>query len=126
MMAALKGATSVRQASDAVLTGYERPANQSDAVKAKRAGYGQGYYDKYAKTTAKPEAPTAFAPYLVKVTASALNYRAGAGTNYKVNGTVKIGEVYTIVAEAKGTGASKWGKLKSGAGWISLDHVQKK
>ena len=43
----LKAATSVTQASDAVLTGFEKPADQSDAVHAKRAGYGQGYYDNY-------------------------------------------------------------------------------
>lgn len=34
-------------------------------------------------------------------------------------------EVYTIVEEADGPGASKWGRLKSGAGWISLDFVKK-
>jgi len=39
---------------------------------------------------------------------------------------VKKGEVYTIVGEASGQGASMWGKLKSGAGWISLDYTQKK
>ena len=33
--------------------------------------------------------------------------------------------IYTIVTEAAGPGASKWGKLKSGAGWISLDYVTK-
>ena len=33
--------------------------------------------------------------------------------------------VYTIVAESDGTGATKWGKLKSGAGWISLDYASK-
>lgn len=33
--------------------------------------------------------------------------------------------VYTIVAESDGPGASKWGKLKSGAGWISLDYTKK-
>ena len=33
--------------------------------------------------------------------------------------------IYTIVAEAAGPGATKWGKLKSGAGWISLDYVTK-
>ena len=33
--------------------------------------------------------------------------------------------VYTIVAESTGTGATKWGKLKSGAGWISLDYTKK-
>lgn len=43
----LKTASSVRQASDAVLTKFERPADQSVTVKEKRAGYGQTYYDKY-------------------------------------------------------------------------------
>ena len=32
---------------------------------------------------------------------------------------------YTIVAESNGAGATKWGKLKSGAGWISLDYCKK-
>ena len=44
----LTSATSVREASDVVLTKYERPANQSESVQVKRAGYGQKYYDKYA------------------------------------------------------------------------------
>ena len=44
--------------------------------------------------------------------------------------TLKLGSitdkgVYTIVEEKTGTGATKWGKLKSGAGWISLDYVRK-
>ena len=30
----------------------------------------------------------------------------------------------TIVAESTGAGATKWGKLKSGAGWISLDYAK--
>jgi len=41
-------AKSVMEASNAVLLGYERPADQSEAVQKKRAGYGQGYFDKYA------------------------------------------------------------------------------
>lgn len=49
---ALVSATSVRAASDAVLTKFERPADQSEAVQVKRAGYGQKYYDKYAKAVA--------------------------------------------------------------------------
>lgn len=44
----LKTATGVRQASDCVLTQYEKPADQSTAVQIKRANYGQSYYDKYA------------------------------------------------------------------------------
>lgn len=59
-------------------------------------------------------------PYLVRVTASVLNVRAGAGTNYAVNTSIKKGEVYTIVDEKNG-----WGKLKSGAGWISLAYTEK-
>lgn len=62
-------------------------------------------------------------PYLVRVTISDLYIRKGPGTNYGKNGFIKPG-VYTIVAESNGTGASKWGKLKSGAGWISLDYAK--
>lgn len=62
--------------------------------------------------------------YTVKVTATDLNIRSGPGTNYGSKGAIKPG-IYTIVAEASGTGASKWGKLKSGAGWISLDYATK-
>lgn len=54
VLAVLKTATSVRQASDVVLTKYERPADQSEKVQTKRAGYGQTYYDKYAKTATAP------------------------------------------------------------------------
>lgn len=50
----LKTATTVRAASDSVLLNYERPADQSEAVKTKRAGYGQTYYNKYAGTASKP------------------------------------------------------------------------
>ncbi len=48
VLAALKTATSVRAASDIVLTKFERPADQSEAVQKKRAGFGQTYFDKYA------------------------------------------------------------------------------
>ena len=66
----------------------------------------------------------AFAPYTVQITISDLRIRTGPGTNYAANGYTGKG-VFTIVAEAAGQGASKWGKLKSGAGWISLDYAKK-
>lgn len=62
--------------------------------------------------------------YTVKVTATDLNIRSGPGTNYGRKGFIAPG-IYTIVAEADGTGATKWGKLKSGVGWISIDYVVK-
>lgn len=64
--------------------------------------------------------PPAFEPYKVKVSANTLNYRSGPGAQYKVNGKIKKNQVYTIIEENNG-----WGKLKSGAGWISLDYVKK-
>lgn len=76
----------------------------------------------------KPEPTPTPAPtegYLVKVKANVLNIRKGPGTNYDISGQIKDHGVYTIVAESDGQGASKWGKLKSGAGWISLDYVEK-
>ncbi len=48
VLTTLKTAKSIREASDAVLTKFERPANQGENVKSKRTGYGQTYYDKYA------------------------------------------------------------------------------
>ena len=45
----LKTATSVLEASNAVLLKFECPADQSVFVQNKRASYGQSYYDKYAK-----------------------------------------------------------------------------
>lgn len=63
-------------------------------------------------------------PYKVHIKISNLNIRSGAGTNYSAKGVIAPG-VYTIVNEASGKGATKWGKLKSGAGWISLDYCEK-
>ena len=73
--------------------------------------------------------PKEFKPYLIKVTVKDfLNIRKGAGTDTAVVGKIAGKDLiynYTIVAEAEGKGASKWGKLKSGAGWISLDYTKK-
>ena len=66
-----------------------------------------------------------FSNYLVKITANVLNVRKGPGTNYGISMSVTKGGVYTIVSESFGAGATKWGKLKSGAGWISLDYTTK-
>lgn len=44
----LRTADSIREASDAVLLNFERPANMSEANQIRRANIGQAYYDKYA------------------------------------------------------------------------------
>lgn len=64
-------------------------------------------------------------PYMVKVTVSDLNIRQGPGTNYVKTGRYTGVGSFTIVEESTGQGASKWGKLKSGEGWISLDYCKR-
>lgn len=75
------------------------------------------------------QSPKADLPYRVRVTISDLNIRKGPGTNHAKTGKCTGKGVFTIVEEADGQGASKWGLLKSYAdkrnGWISLDHAAK-
>jgi len=68
---------------------------------------------------------TKFKSYLVSVKTPYLNIRKGPGTNYSRTGRYTGKGVFTIVGESDGVGASKWGKLKSGAGWISLDYCKR-
>lgn len=64
-------------------------------------------------------------PYMVRVEIPDLNIRRGPGTNYAKTGRYTGIGSFTIVEESAGQGASKWGRLKSGAGWISLDYCKK-
>ena len=78
-------------------------------------------YKGESSTTPTPEPPANnFNCYTVKIIADVLNVRKGPGTNYGIATTVKKNEVYTIVGESNG-----WGKLKSGAGWISLEYTSR-
>lgn len=58
-------------------------------------------------------------PFKARVKIKDLNIRTGPSTKYESKGYIAPG-VYTIT-EVKGT----WGKLKSGAGWISLNYAEK-
>lgn len=49
VISVLKNAKTVLEASNAVLFGYERPANQSAAVQKTRASYSEMFFKKYAK-----------------------------------------------------------------------------
>lgn len=64
--------------------------------------------------------------FLVKVDIAYLNIRNGPGTNYDTTGKHTGKGVFTIVEVSNGDGSnSGWGRLKSGAGWISLDYTTK-
>ena len=90
-------------------------------------GMNVGFYPIPGLTVVLPQdivtaAPAiAFEPYLVRVTTGSLNIRKGPGTDTGLAGVITDKGIYTIVDEADGPGASRWGRLKSGAGWISLD-----
>ena len=79
----LKSAATVREASDIVLTQYERPADQSDRVKELRAGYGQKYFDQYAST--EPQKPAASgsctAARLLEIARAELGYKEKASNS---------------------------------------------
>lgn len=72
---------------------------------------------------ASPSIP-AGSGYKVRVTAWGLNIRKGPGISYPVVGCIRDKGVYTIVEEQM-NGSTKWGRLKSGAGWISLGYTKK-
>ena len=76
-------------------------------------GFGRPKYE------AKQEEPD-FEPYVVRLTAIALNVRTGPGTQYPVAMVIRGGGAFTIVAEENG-----FGRLKSGAGWIMLQHTER-
>ena len=94
-------------------------------------GYGRPAYDAAGAvapvTPATPVAPqTTDVPFLVKISIRDLNIRKGPGTNYSRTGSYTGIGVFTIVDVQSGQGSDTgWGKLKSGAGWISLDYTKK-
>lgn len=85
--------------------------------------YGRPCY--FADEIQQDEYVSTVLPYRVRVTANILNIRKGHGINYDKNGSIRDKGIYTIVEESDGEGAIKWGKLKSGAGWIALDYTEK-
>lgn len=61
---------------------------------------------------------------IVSISIDNLNIRTGPGTNYPTTGKFTGKGMFTITEMREGQGSAiGWGKLKSGAGWISLDHV---
>ena len=129
----LNAAKSIKEASDIVLREFEKPAvvingtasNATAAAKKKleevevsRANYSTHFYNMYA-TNCK-------FPYTVRVKCDVLNIRADASNEVTKIGKITDRGIYTILEEKSGPGSTKgWGKLKSGAGWISLDYVVK-
>ena len=90
----LKGATTVREASDAVLKNYERPADMGESVQKARAGYGQKYFDQFASTnTASKTAATGSctAARLLEIAAAEIGYKEKASNSQLDDKTANAG-----------------------------------
>ena len=88
-----------------------------------------GKKKRYAGLAGEKKPEKVFRPYLVRVEIPDLNIRKKPGTDQEKTGKYTGVGSFTIVAEAEGVGASKWGLLKAYEderdGWISLDYVTK-
>lgn len=84
-------------------------------TKAEQKKMGEAIAKGILKTLGKKEEE-----FKVKVTANALNVRSGPGTNHVIKTVIRDKGIYTIT-ETSGS----WGKLKSGAGWISLNYCRR-
>ena len=116
VLAVLKTATTVRAASDAVLLQFERPADQSETAKARRAGFGQKYFAKYA---AKEGQSVSFVPRMTRPEAGNKYYitKAAGGYSDAVKGSPTdtacnvlsncVGYAYGRFNEIIGEGACK-------------------
>lgn len=102
----LEKAKDIRTASDWVLTKYERPANQSQSVRNKRAKYGMDIYDEFNKQK------------YVRVNRKSINIRKGPSTSYGVVGIAYKGEIYPFISMDPETG---WYKIDCGKDryWIT-------
>ena len=82
-------------------------------------------YDASGSVQPDPK-PAVKVPFLVKVKIPDLNIRKGPGTDTARTGLFTGVGIFTIVEVRSGAGSREgWGRLKSGAGWISLDYCHR-
>lgn len=120
----LMSAKSVREASDLVLTKFEKPKNQSEAVKQKRAAYGEKFLEKYGNTspdTVAPPSTQGGGKKYVRMTAN-VNIRYGNGTEYARLATMGKGSEFEYV----GIAVNGWYAIKFGSQimWVSGDYSE--
>ena len=96
---------------------YNRLGDIADKVNAKLG---------VSTSTETPKKESKNESFRVKVRVTDLNIRKGPGTNYAKTGKFTGVGVFTITEVKSGKGSTAgWGKVKSGAGWISLDYASK-
>lgn len=95
-----------------------------NAKKCADANPGYKVFDASGKVVYTPANSASDVPFLVKVSITDLNIRTGPGTDHVRTGNFTGIGVFTIVEVKSGKGSTAgWGRLKSGAGWISLEYA---
>lgn len=124
----LKNVTTIQQASDLVLTQFERPKDQSAKVKSTRSGYSIDIFNRNVTKTDLPkqqkEKSGDFFEFKVRVKTPRLNIRKGPGVDYEKTGKYTGIGTFTIVDQHY-----RWGLLKAYSknrdGWICLDYTER-
>ena len=127
VLTTLKNAKTIREASDAVLLKYERPANQETSVRKARAAYGQEFFEKF---TAKPSTgtPTGSGKELkvgdIVTFTGSTHYTSANSTSPKAckGGKAQITAIYRIgesmhpyhLKRVSGSGATVYGWVDAG------------
>lgn len=103
-------AKSVREASDIVMSKYEKNSNQSEDNKARRAEFGQRYFDKYSNKK------------VVEVISNIVNIRYGNDISYPSVGVALMGDRFDYVV----TSDNGWNAIVFGdrVAWISGDYCK--
>ena len=119
----LKGYTDYRKAVQIIKNGgYATSHNYEEKLCTIIEKWKLTQYDVGGSVKPDPE-PAAKVPYLVRVKIPDLNIRKGHGTDTARTGQFTGVGIFTIVEVKSGAGSKTgWGRLKSGAGWISLDY----
>ena len=104
---AVKNANDIRTASDVFMLRYERPATQTEAMKKRRAEYGQKYYDYYCEVPKDMK---------IVVAKDNVRIRSGDGLNYGQVGKLMKGNSLEWVADSNGFHAVR---MSDRVGWVS-------
>lgn len=126
VISTLKTAKTVRAASDSVLLNFERPADQSEVAKTRRAGFSQKFYDKYAADSPAQKGVSGvskcYASAVVAVAIGELGYVEKASNSQLDSKTANPGSVnWTKYARDFDEKYPKWynGK-KNGYEWCDM------
>lgn len=122
----MKNAKSIREASDQFMTRYEKPGDQSENMKRRRANYGQKFYDQFAKDSPAPDPAQAPDPEptpkptgkKMVVAKERVNIRAGDGKSFDKVGSLEKGQSAEWVATSNGFHGIR---LRDRVGWVSAD-----